>query len=66
MKHLKIVQLLMVLLVFTACRKKHTVTIQTQNMANPTDGSHYAGMNYVILERGYFLIINLKQLLLVS
>jgi hypothetical protein len=54
MKHLKIMQILMVLLVFTACKKQHTITIQAQNMANLTDGSHYAGMNYVILERGYF------------
>ena len=38
----------------TACRKKHTVTIQAHNLLNPADGSHYAGMNYVILERGYF------------
>ena len=37
-----------------ACKKQHTVTIQAQNLLNPTDGSHYAGMNYVILERGYF------------
>ncbi|MGV6861639.1 MAG: hypothetical protein ACWA41_07690, partial [Putridiphycobacter sp.] len=39
----------------TACKKQHTVTIQAQNLTNLSDGSHYAGMNYVILERGYFL-----------
>jgi hypothetical protein len=37
-----------------ACKKQHTVTIQAQNLANSADGSYYAGMNYVILERGYF------------
>ncbi|MGV6861121.1 MAG: hypothetical protein ACWA41_05085 [Putridiphycobacter sp.] len=39
---------------FSACKKQHTVTIQAQNLTNLSDGSHYAGMNYVILERGYF------------
>ncbi len=48
------IALIFSLLSITACRKKHTVTIQAQNLVNPTDGSHYAGMNYVILERGYF------------
>jgi len=39
---------------FTACKKKQTVTLQAQNLTNLSDGHHYAGMNYVILERGYF------------
>jgi hypothetical protein len=54
MKTLKYAILIIGLISIIACRKKHTVTIQAQNMANPTDGSHYADMNYVILERGYF------------
>jgi hypothetical protein len=54
MKTLKYAILIIGLISITACRKQHTVTIQAQNIANLTDGSHYAGMNYVILERGYF------------
>jgi len=52
MKNLKIL-IVVTFLLFTACKKQHTVTIQAQNLTNISDGSHYAGMNYVILERGY-------------
>ncbi len=43
----------MLLTVFSiaACRKKYTVTIQAQNLTNLSDGSHYAGMKYVVVER---------------
>ncbi len=52
----KFILILLFLATFlTACKKQHTVTIQAQNLTNLSDGSHYAGMNYVILERGYFL-----------
>jgi hypothetical protein len=54
MKQLTILIMLLTVFSITACRKKHTVTIQAHNLVNPADGSHYAGMNYVILERGYF------------
>jgi len=45
-----------------ACKKQHTVTIQAQNLTNISDGSHYAGMNYVILERGYMFNHKSKQI----
>ncbi|MGV6861099.1 MAG: hypothetical protein ACWA41_04975 [Putridiphycobacter sp.] len=52
MKNLTLI--LAILALFIACKKQHTVTIQAQNLTNLLDGSHYAGMNYVVLERGYF------------
>ena len=48
MKHLWLIFALFILT--TACKKKSTVTIQAYNINNPTDGSHYAGMEYVIVE----------------
>jgi len=51
MKTLKITLLLMVLISVTSCRKKHTITIQAHNLVNSSDGSHYAGMKYIIVER---------------
>ena len=46
-----ILLILTILLSITACRKKYVVTIQAQNYLNLGDGSHYAGMKYVIVER---------------
>jgi hypothetical protein len=34
-----------------ACKNKPTVTIQAQNLVNVSDGSHYADMKYVVVER---------------
>ncbi|MGV6861100.1 MAG: hypothetical protein ACWA41_04980 [Putridiphycobacter sp.] len=50
----KITYIFILTVLLTACKKQHTVTIQAQNLTNLLDGSHYAGMNYVVLERGYF------------
>jgi len=36
---------------FTACKKKQTVTLQAQNLTNLSDGSHYAGAHYMVIER---------------
>ncbi len=52
MKNLTLILAFVTLII--ACKKQHTVTIQAQNLTDLSDGSHYAGMNYVILERGYF------------
>jgi len=51
MKTLKYIILIIALIGITACRKKHTVTLQAQNLTNVSDGSHYAGMKYIIVER---------------
>ncbi|MGV6862184.1 MAG: hypothetical protein ACWA41_10450, partial [Putridiphycobacter sp.] len=48
----KFILILLFLATFlTACKKQHTVTIQAQNLTNISDGSHYAGMKYIIVER---------------
>jgi len=53
MTHLKILIVITTLLLFTACKKNHTITLQAQNLTNSADGSHYAGMKYGVFERGY-------------
>jgi len=62
MKTLNLVMFFIVITSLTACKKQHTVTIQAQNLTNISDGSHYAGMNYVILERGYMFNHKSKQI----
>ena len=53
----KLVYILFALLTLTisSCRKKSSIVIQAHNLTNPTDGSHFAGQNYVVLERGYLI-----------
>lgn len=51
MKYLSII--LFISLTLISCKKSHIVTIQAQNLNNVADGSHYANMAYVVLERGY-------------
>ena len=53
MTHLKTLIVITTLLLFTACKKNHTITLQAQNLTNSADGSHYAGMKYGVFERGY-------------
>ena len=48
MKHLIVI--LTLALSITACKKKTMVVIQAQNYLDDSDGSHYAGMKYSIVE----------------
>ncbi|MGV6860242.1 MAG: hypothetical protein ACWA41_00630 [Putridiphycobacter sp.] len=47
----KITYIFILTVLLTACKKQHTVTIQAQNLNNLSDGSHYSGMKYIIVER---------------
>ncbi|MGV6860240.1 MAG: hypothetical protein ACWA41_00620 [Putridiphycobacter sp.] len=46
-----LILILVFVTLFIACKKQHTVTIQAQNLTNLSDGSHYSGMKYIIVER---------------